>query len=94
MPHTVSPLETALYIHQQKISEIQACSNYLKSVEKSSRPQEADIDQVRDATVRSHKSLQEAENEADKISHIDCPCILLGADRCSRSNRRGPDSSQ
>jgi hypothetical protein len=86
MSEPMNDIQTTLYIRNRKISQIQACSNHLKNAPKSSRPNGADMKQVRSATMKSHESLNEAGDEATKLSRVNCPCVLLGADECQRDN--------
>jgi hypothetical protein len=90
----MNEVETVAYIRQQKISEIQACSNHLKSAPQSDRPNSATLTEVQKVTVSAHENLNAVDVEVAEISRVDCPCVLLGADRCHRDNRQAPDASQ
>jgi hypothetical protein len=90
----MNPVETAAYLRQQKISEIQACSNHLKATPQSDRPKSATLTEIQKVTVTAHENLNAAGVEASEISRVDCPCMLLGTDQCHRDDRQDPDASQ
>jgi hypothetical protein len=90
----MTPVETAAYIQQQKISEIQACSNHLKAAPQSDRPDDATLTEIQTATMTAHENLNAAGIKVSEISRVECPCVLLGADRCHRGDRQDPDASQ
>jgi hypothetical protein len=86
MTDNMNAVETAAYLRQKKISKIQACSNYLKATAQSNRPGGATLTEIQTATMTAHENLNAADLKVSEISRVECPCVLLGADRCQRNN--------
>jgi hypothetical protein len=90
----MNAVETAAYLRQQKISEIQACSNHLKATPQSDRPESATLTEVQTATVTAHENLNATDIKVAEISRVECPCMLLDADRCHRDDSQDLGPSQ
>jgi hypothetical protein len=88
MTHSMTPHETAQYMRSQHLTRIRACSSFLKTLDKGARPTDASLDEVRQATVTACEQLAATDNNVESLSQTDCPCVLLGADRCLREGDR------
>jgi len=84
MTHTRKTTETIDLIRVKRLLETQACKSHLEAKVKADRPAEATIDAVRTATVTAIDNLATADDEIRAVGAVPCPCVVLGADNCTR----------
>lgn len=85
MTHLMDKGDTIAYLRSRKMTEIEACNQWLQAGDTADRPGGVGIDAVRSAAVTSYEALQDTDQDTREIGSVDCPCKVLGADDCMRN---------